>query len=784
MTLRWPPAWKLWFLLSGTLFLMGFVSWFWLHQKTLSNVQEVSHERGQVAGLIADTVKMELNAGRYQSIEAYFRRWLAHDEHVIGLEVRAENGFILASSSRPGQVEHVLINNIPVEYSYHGRALVSVRTALDDIYETEAAFDLRFWVLYGIFSTLVLGLAFFAIRSKREALRAGHITRMYNALSEVNQAIVRIEQEEQLFQMVCRCAVENGGLSMAWVAMVDEKTNLFFPIAKYGASIEYIDNITVSSLASVPEGKGPTGTAYRENRPVIVNHFQENAMTRPWRSNPSRTVWKSSASFPIPRGHRPYAVLSVYHAEQNMFDKTIIELIEEMTRDIAFALDNFDRETQIHFLAYHDALTGLPNRQLARDHFDLAHSYADRAGSKMGFVFLDLDDFKTINDSLGHNAGDELLKEMADRLKACLRGTDSISRQGGDEFLILLADLPDAEGTTKVIDNVFKRLEAPFLVGGHYLTVSASIGISTYPDDGRDFDSLLKKADTAMYQAKGAGKNAYRFFTEQMNVDALEYMRIRAQLRQAVENSELVLHYQPQIDLTDGRIVGAEVLIRWQHPESGLLMPDHFIRVAEESGLIVPIGDWVLLEACGQAVKWSEAGLPPITLAVNISAMQFSHHNLEHSVMQAIVDSGIAPASLELELTESALIRDADETIVALEMMKSHGIRLSVDDFGTGYSSLSYLRRFNVDKIKIDQSFVRDMSFSENAAAIVVAIIQMAKALGLKTIAEGVEDAQTMERLRNAGCDEAQGYYFSKPLPNDAFEKFVSTHSAAHVVSG
>ncbi len=436
-------------------------------------------------------------------------------------------------------------------------------------------------------------------------------------------------------------------------------------------------------------------------------------------------------------------------------------------------------EARIKFLAYHDALTELPNRMLAKDHFEMAASFADRANAKTAFIFLDLDNFKTVNDTLGHSIGDALLKAAAKRLRECVRDTDTLSRQGGDEFLILLTDVRDPEAVTGAVEKILMRLAAPFDIKGQHLSTSISLGIAVYPDDGKDFDTLLKKADTAMYQAKEAGRNTYRFYTEQMNVDAFENLRMRNGLRQALERTEFVLHYQPQIDLVSGAVIGAEALIRWNHPELGMVPPARFIPVAEESGLIVQIGDWVLLEACRQAVAWREAGLPEMVIAVNVSAVQFKHHNLENSVVQALVDSGLDPACLELELTESILIHDAETVLASVKRLKSLGVKLSIDDFGTGYSSLSYLKRFDVDKLKIDQSFIRDMADDPNDAAIVRAIIQMARSLNLKTIAEGVEDERLLALLRLQHCDEAQGYHFARPMPSDEFVQYIhSTRSA------
>jgi len=435
-------------------------------------------------------------------------------------------------------------------------------------------------------------------------------------------------------------------------------------------------------------------------------------------------------------------------------------------------------EERIHTLAYHDALTELPNRVLFRDRMDQAAAHADRAKTKIALLYLDLDNFKTINDSLGHAVGDVLLRMVAERLRRSVRDTDTISRQGGDEFLIMLTDLPEIDAATPVVQKLMEQFQVPFEIDGRELMTSVSVGIAVYPDDGKDFDALLRKTDTAMYRAKDGGRNAYRFFDPHMNVEAVEHLSMRNGLRFAAERGELVLHYQPQVDLNTGAIVGAEALIRWNHPQLGMVMPARFISVAEESGLIVPIGEWVLREACRQAAAWRKAGRTGIVVAVNMSAVQFTRGGLDRSVIAALDEAGIDPSMLELELTESILIRDTEATLATVKRLKALGVRLSIDDFGTGYSSLSYLKRFEVDKLKIDQSFIRELARDPEDAAIVRSIIQMARSLGLRTIAEGVEYEALLHYLRTYQCDEAQGYHFGSPMPAETFAEHLLRDSA------
>ncbi len=430
-------------------------------------------------------------------------------------------------------------------------------------------------------------------------------------------------------------------------------------------------------------------------------------------------------------------------------------------------------QEQVEFLAYHDALTGLPNRLLARERFEMAQAFSERLGSKAALIFLDLDNFKLINDSLGHGIGDLLLKTVAARLREALRDSDTLSRQGGDEFLIVLGEMPNLDAIRGIAEKILALMLETFSIEENELSISLSIGIAVYPEDGNDYDTLLKKADTAMYQSKIAGRNTYRFYVEQMNIDAIEHLQIRNNLRKGMERQEFVLHYQPQIDLSSDTVIGAEALVRWNHPELGMISPARFIPLAEESGMIIRLGEWVLEEACRQGMAWRAAGLPALVMAVNLSAVQFKHGDLEKTVIRALSQSGLDPALLELELTESILISDTEKVLVMVQRLKALGIKLSIDDFGTGYSSLSYLKRFAVDKLKIDQSFVRDMSNDPNDAIIVRTIIQMAKSLNLKTIAEGVETQRQLAMLGLQRCDEAQGYYFAKPMPADEFAMYL-----------
>jgi diguanylate cyclase (GGDEF)-like protein len=436
-------------------------------------------------------------------------------------------------------------------------------------------------------------------------------------------------------------------------------------------------------------------------------------------------------------------------------------------------LANQRAEKQIKHLAYHDTLTGLPNRVLFHDRLQQALSQAIREEHPMGVMFLDLDRFKIINDTLGHDVGDELLKAVSQRLINCIRQGDTVVRLGGDEFTIILPVIGKAEDAAFVAQKILITLAEPFLLNHQELHITSSIGISLYPNDGGDTQTLIKNADIAMYRAKDLGKNNYQFYTADMNSRALETINLENALRHALERNELLLHYQPQIDIRTGRIVGVEALVRWQHPEFGLVSPVKFIPIAEETNLIIPIGEWVLRTACEQGVRWREQGLPVWRMAVNLSARQFRHQDLLQPIRRILQETGFDPHHLELEITESLIMQGAGKTIAILEALDEMGIRLSLDDFGTGYSSLSYLKRFPIDTVKIDRSFVRDIHTDPNDAAITSAIIAMAHSLRLSVIAEGVETEEQLAFLRERNCNEYQGYYFSKPLPAEQVERLV-----------
>jgi diguanylate cyclase (GGDEF)-like protein/PAS domain S-box-containing protein len=428
-------------------------------------------------------------------------------------------------------------------------------------------------------------------------------------------------------------------------------------------------------------------------------------------------------------------------------------------------------EERMDFLARFDALTGLPNRSQLKERLRYSLSLAKHGNGQLALMFIDLDRFKDINDTLGHSVGDTLLVELSQRLRRSLRDEDTISRLGGDEFIVLLPNT-DAQGAEHVAQKLLEVVTKAYQIEAYDLNVTASMGIAIYPEDGADLETLSRNADAAMYRAKQDGRNGYCFFTREMQARSARDLQLINALRHALDRHEFSLHYQPQIALADGRLTGAEALLRWQHPQLGAISPAEFIPVAEDCGLILPIGEWVLRDAVQQAKIWHDGGLKDLVISVNLSAVQFRHPDLPELITRILAQAELPPSCLSLELTERVTMNDPQAAIAVMNKLHERGVYLAIDDFGTGYSSLSYLKKFKVTKLKIDQSFVRDISTDAEDKAIVSAIIQMSKSLGLQTIAEGVETIEQLAFLREQGCDEAQGYYYSKPLPVDQFETF------------
>ena len=747
--------------------------------------------------------------------------------------------------------------------------------------------------------TSLLGITRDITEHKQAELRIERLTHLYKALSEINQAIVRMEQQDELFPLVCRCAVNFGGMKLAWVGQLDKENGNILLVASHGDMTGYLNSLAVSSHADVPEGRGATGTALRENRPVIVNDYINDPMTASWREGAVNIGWASAAAFPIQRGGQPFAVLTVCHAQPHAFDEEAVVLLEEMSTDISFALDNFDRESTrmaleeslrlaasvydtsseaimitnadnqiiavnpafINITGYlaeevigkdpsmlssdhqdetfyqamwhelnttgywkgeiwdrrkngeiypkwltintvfnedgtierrvamfidisqrreaeqliwrqanFDALTALPNRQMFYDRLDQDMKKSHRANRPLALMFLDLDRFKEINDTLGHDMGDVLLKEAAHRLSGCVRETDTVARLGGDEFTIILNELDDLSNVERVACSILSKLAEPFHLGSKIAYVSVSIGITLYPEDATSIEALLKNADQAMYAAKNKGRNRYSYFTPTMQLAAQTRMQITNDLREALVSNQFWIAFQPIVELGNGNICKAEALIRWQHPQHGLISPAEFIPIAEDTRLIVDIGEWVFREVTKQVSIWRKSYHPEFQISINKSPVQFRDENSAYITWpDQLQQLGLPGQSIVVEITEGMLMDASDAINNKLLAFRDAGIQVSLDDFGTGYSSLSYLKKFDIDYLKIDQSFTRNLTPDSEDMALCEAIIVMAHKLDMKVIAEGVETLEQRDLLIAAGCDYGQGYFFSRPIPASEF---------------
>ncbi|MDD2742506.1 MAG: EAL domain-containing protein [Rhodocyclaceae bacterium] len=518
------------------------------------------------------------------------------------------------------------------------------------------------------------------------------------------------------------------------------------------AGLQYVNQYFLSAYGYTNEellGRlSPTDLVIPEQREMLLDQVRRRAAGEAGHAYEVTALRKDGSTFPARVLGMPTTI--------NGLPASVGTLIDISEQKAA--------EQKIRELAEFDPLTGLPNRRLLRDRFAQMVAVAEREESDLALIFLDLDHFKRINDSLGHSVGDDLLCAVAERLVTAIRKVDTLARLGGDEFIFALPGIQSA-AAAEVARRLLEVCATPFSVAGHDLTVTPSLGISLYPRDGKDLEALLRNADTAMYKAKELGRNAFQFYSSEMNVATLEDLLMESSLRRGLNSGEFILHYQPLISLQTGRITGVEALIRWQHPDLGLIMPDRFISVAEDTGLINPLGDWVLCEACRQAMVWQAAGLPAVTMAVNVAPVQFRQSGFVEELAGALAASGLEAKDLELELTERTVMHDAEINLGTLSAINRMGVGLALDDFGTGYSSLAYLRRFPVGKLKIDRSFVRDMVDEADDQAIASTIVLMGHNLRLKVLAEGVETADQLALLRKMGCDMAQGFYFSRAVP-------------------
>ncbi len=618
--------------------------------------------------------------------------------------------------------------------------------------------------------------------------KIGRLSSLYAALSRTSAAVMRQPQPQNLFQQVCQIIAELEQISLVAIGLVDTEGRL-----RQLAQASSVDSDSIqppqfplASDAYLAEGPECWTVAFYSGAPVVINDFINDSNQLPYHDWATQSGICAAAAFPLRRNDSVVGFLTTFATDQGFFEADITHLLTNLAGELSFALHLFERETQremtsqhIQHLATHDALTGLPNRTLLLDRLSQAIHSAHRKQHCVGILFIDLNRFKLVNDSLGHEIGDQLLQLVAERLRGSIRQEDTLARQGGDEFILVLPNMSEPSTAGRVAKHLLSALGTPFVLNEHLLHINASIGISIYPLDSTDAATLIRLADSAMYKSKAAGRGHYSFYADEHNLRTSELLGLGGDLQQALERDEFVLHYQPKIELSTRRIISMEALIRWQHPEKGLLPPLEFVPVAEEIGLISAIGEWTLQTACAQSQRWQAAGLPSLPIAVNLSIQQWLQPTIEQQVTKALTASNLPAHLLELEINESLLIRATDKMLEIMRRLHTIGVQLIMDNFGIGYCSLRHLKQFPLDQIKISQHLIQSSIDEADNAAIAAAIMQMGKVLGLGVVASGVETAEQAQLLRQQGCDIAQGFYFSEPQPAEYWLDFLNNGRTA-----
>ena len=597
--------------------------------------------------------------------------------------------------------------------------------------------------------------------------RVAALNRVYAVLSHINAAILRIRDRDKLLAEACRIAVEQGGYRLAWVGLVDPRTREIRPLAQAGAAAGYAEGLRLSLDADQPEGQGPTGQALREGASRVCNDIENDPCMAPWRERAREFGLRSSLALPLHIEGRVVGAFNLYAAERGRFSAEEVRLLEELAADTSLGIEYIEKTQQLGYLANYDPLTALPNHALFDDRLKQVLARSRHTGRHAAVLVLYFENVRQVSGVLGRQVGDELLRQVAALLAVGLREGDTVARLSGAAFGALLADVARPEDVSAVVQRMLDRLPETLDIGGQKIVLAQRAGVAVYPADGEDAETLLKHAELALHTPPQEG--AVTFYSEQLNAQASERHELEQELHGAVERGELFVLYQPVIDIATGRMTGAEALLRWQSPKLGLVTPNRFIPVAEQTGLIVPIGEWVLATACRQAVAWVAAGHADLRIAVNVSARQLRDEAFVGRVEAVLHETGCdtVAARLALEITESELMHDVEHAAEVFTRLKRLGLLVYVDDFGTGYSSLAYLQRLPLDVLKIDQSFVRNLGKDPAAQSLAKAVIALAGGLGLQVIAEGVETEAQLAALRELGCGAAQGFLFSRPVPAD-----------------
>ena len=616
----------------------------------------------------------------------------------------------------------------------------------------------------------VAGLAADVTARKEVDDRIRRLNRVYAVLSGINALIVRVRDRDELFREACRIAVEDGGFRMTWIGIVDRSEMKIVPVASAGVDAGFMEEVRerLSLRDDAPVGQGAPAVAVMEKRAVVVNNVDDHPLIHYKSAHVERGV-HSLAILPMLIADEPVAVLGLHAAEAGYFDEAEMALLTQLAGDIAFAIDHLDKQARLDYLAYYDVLTGLANQSLFLERLAQYVRSAVSGKHKLAVFLIDLERFKNINDSLGQLAGDALLNQVAQWMTGITGDANLLARVGADHFAVVLPEIQTESDAARLLEHTIQSFLAhPFRLGDAVLRISFKVGVALFPNDGPDAESLFRNAEAALKRAKASG-DQYLFYAPKMTAMVARKLTLENELRQALDNEEFVLHYQPKVNLASGQITGAEALIRWHDPRTGLVPPGRFIPILEETGMIHEVGRRAMRQAIGDYLRWRAAGLAAVRIAVNVSPLQLRHRAFTAEVGQAVGIDACAAAGLELEITESLIMADVQHSIVALKAIRALGITIAIDDFGTGFSSLSYLAKLPVDTLKIDRSFVTDMTAAPAGLALVSTIINLAHSLKLKVVAEGVEREDQARLLRASNCDEMQGFLFSKPVPCEIF---------------
>lgn len=611
------------------------------------------------------------------------------------------------------------------------------------------------------------------------------LNRTLHLLSEANEALLRIRSEDELLQTLCKLITLIGGYRLAWVGLLtDDTPPELLPVAQSG--IESMEVRTQINQSAKKKGYGPTDAAIDSSQPIVVQNIEQDPIYEPWREEALRQGFHSTIVLPLISKDGVTGTISIYSSETDTFDSQEVTLLEKLASNLAYGISNL-RETgtreryerQLDYQARFDTLTALPNRNQFIENLQNTLAEAERTNYQVSVLLLDLDRFKTINDSLGHAAGDQLLQLISQRLAKTLRDEDTISRLAVDEFALIVTHSAPGDHLASFASRLLQTVSEPFTLLERDIVITSSVGISVYPRNGHDAENLLQGAYAAMYNAKEQGGNAFQFYAHDMNQHLSKRLALEAAMRRSLDQGGFQLYYQPKVDLITNEIIGAEALLRWNHPDLGMVSPVEFIPLAEETGLIIPLGTWVLDTTCRQIREWLDSGIMTPPIAVNLSSRQFRHENLAQHVQEILEKHRVPPEYLILEITESTAMVDVEKAIAILDNLKGIGVKLALDDFGTGYSSLSYLKRLPIDQLKIDRSFVRDITTDPDDAAICIAVVGLGHNLKLSVVAEGVETEGQAQFLRDHRCDEMQGFLFSRPVPTTEFVAMLQQHRPA-----